>query len=80
MSVVRGSFPLVSLVCPALVERPTAAHLSCEAGSSPLHKVVYDLGTGGCFTNRTLVLNTYETRIVGGYIEVAVEPGFSGAA
>ena len=47
-------------------DRPTIA--------SPLHKEVYDLGTGECFTNPTLVLNTYETRVVGGFIEVAVEP------
>ena len=46
-------------------DRPTIA--------SPLHKEVYDLGTGECFTNPTLVLNTYETRVVGGFIEVAVE-------
>jgi nitrite reductase (NADH) small subunit len=46
-------------------DRPTIA--------SPLHKEVYDLGTGECFTDPMLVLNTYETRVVGGYIEVAVE-------
>jgi nitrite reductase (NADH) small subunit len=46
-------------------DRPTIA--------SPLHKEVYDLGTGECFSDPTLVLNTYETRVVGGYIEVAVE-------
>ncbi|TFD19297.1 nitrite reductase small subunit NirD [Cryobacterium sp. TMS1-13-1] len=48
-------------------DRPTIA--------SPLHKEVYDLGTGECFTNPTLVLNTYETRVVGGFIEVAVDTG-----
>ncbi|TFD63011.1 nitrite reductase small subunit NirD [Cryobacterium ruanii] len=53
-------------------DRPTIA--------SPLHKEVYDLKTGECFTNPTLVLNTYETRIVGGYIEVAVESGLLEAA
>ena len=46
-------------------DRPTIA--------SPLHKEVYDLGTGECFTNPALVLNTYQTRVVGGYIEVAVD-------
>ena len=191
MSVVRGSFPLVSLVCPVLVESPTVEHPDCEAGfttgkhggrlaeiwlayrgtnaqtrnpgertmtmtdqtmtvarptlvweracavtdlepswgeaalirmkqialfllspteiyavdhrdphteanvmargivgskgdrptiASPLHKEVYDLGTGECFTNPTLILNTYETRVVGGYIEVAVETGLLEAA
>ena len=53
-------------------DRPTIA--------SPLHKEVYDLGTGECFTDPTLVLNTYETRIIGGYIEVAVESGLLEAA
>jgi nitrite reductase (NADH) small subunit len=52
-------------------DRPTIA--------SPLHKEVYDLGTGECFTDPTLVLGTYETRVVGGYIEVAVETEFSPA-
>ncbi|TFD73881.1 nitrite reductase small subunit NirD [Cryobacterium gelidum] len=53
-------------------DRPTIA--------SPLHKEVYDLGTGECFTNPTLVLHTYDTRVVGGYIEVAVETGLLEAA
>ncbi|WP_104135449.1 MULTISPECIES: nitrite reductase small subunit NirD [unclassified Cryobacterium] len=53
-------------------DRPTIA--------SPLHKEVYDLGTGKCFTNPTLVLNTYETRVVGGFIEVAVETAYLEAA
>ncbi|MEL4318060.1 nitrite reductase small subunit NirD [Leifsonia sp. YIM 134122] len=43
-------------------ERPTVA--------SPLHKEVYDLGTGECFTNPALVLQTFRTRVVGGMIEV----------
>ncbi len=46
-------------------DRPTIA--------SPLHKEVYDLGTGECFTDPSLFLRTYRTRIVGGFIEVAVE-------
>lgn len=45
-------------------DRPTIA--------SPLHKEVYDLGTGECFTNPELVLGTYRTRVVGGFIEVEV--------
>jgi nitrite reductase (NADH) small subunit len=44
--------------------RPTIA--------SPLHKEVYDLETGECFTNPELRLATYNTRLVDGYIEVAV--------
>jgi nitrite reductase (NADH) small subunit len=43
-------------------DRPTIA--------SPLHKEVYDLGTGECFTDGSLQLRTYRTRIVGGMIEV----------
>ena len=46
-------------------DRPTIA--------SPLHKEVYDLGTGECFTDTALVLRTYRTRIVGGMIEVELE-------
>lgn len=44
--------------------RPTIA--------SPLHKEVYDLGTGECFTNPELRLASYATRLVDGYVEVAV--------
>ena len=46
-------------------DRPTIA--------SPLHKEVYDLGTGECFTDTALVLRTYRTRIVGGMIEVELD-------
>ncbi|WP_139416889.1 nitrite reductase small subunit NirD [Agromyces laixinhei] len=46
-------------------DRPTIA--------SPLHKEVYDLGTGECFTDGALALRTYRTRIVGGMIEVELE-------
>ena len=45
-------------------DRPTIA--------SPLHKQVYDLGTGECFSDPALSLQTYPTRVVGGFIEVAV--------
>ncbi len=44
--------------------RPTIA--------SPLHKEVYDLETGECFTNPELRLTSYATRMVDGYVEVAV--------
>jgi nitrite reductase (NADH) small subunit len=46
-------------------DRPTLA--------SPLHKQVYDLGTGECFTDAALVLRTYRTRVVGGMIEVELD-------
>ncbi|MDQ0028795.1 nitrite reductase small subunit NirD [Arthrobacter bambusae] len=44
--------------------RPTVA--------SPLHKEVYDLETGECFTNPELRLATYSTRLVDGFLEVTV--------
>lgn len=40
--------------------------------ASPLHKEVYDLETGECFTNPELRLTSYATRLVDGYVEVAV--------
>jgi len=46
-------------------DRPTVA--------SPLLKQVYDLGTGECFTDPALFLQTYRTRVVGGFIEVELE-------
>lgn len=45
-------------------DRPTIA--------SPLHKEVYDLETGECFSNPALALPTFQTRVVGGFIQVAV--------
>ena len=47
-------------------DRPTIA--------SPLHKQVYDLGTGECFTDPRLMLGTYRTRVVGGFLEVELPP------
>jgi len=38
--------------------------------ASPLHKEVYDLATGECLGTPELRLQTFGTRIVGGYIEV----------
>ena len=46
-------------------DRPTIA--------SPLHKEVYDLGTGECFTDPALTLRTYSTRVIGGMIEVELQ-------
>ncbi len=40
--------------------------------ASPLHKEIYDLQTGDCFSSPDLRLATYSTRIVGGFVEVAV--------
>lgn len=49
---------------PAVGDRPTIA--------SPLLKQVYDLGTGECFSDASLSLPTFRTRVVGGFIEVEV--------
>ncbi len=38
--------------------------------ASPLHKEVYDLGTGECFTDPSLFLQPFRTRVVGGFVEV----------
>ena len=45
-------------------DRPTVA--------SPLHKQVYDLEFGTCFTDPALSLATYPTRVLDGVIEIAV--------
>lgn len=42
--------------------RPTIA--------SPLHKEVYDLETGECFSNPGLRIEAFGTRIVDGFVEV----------
>jgi nitrite reductase (NADH) small subunit len=42
--------------------RPTIA--------SPLHKEVYDLETGECFTTPGLRLDAFSTRVTGGIVEV----------
>ncbi|GGV31488.1 nitrite reductase small subunit NirD [Paenarthrobacter nicotinovorans] len=44
--------------------RPTIA--------SPLHKEVYDLETGECFTNPELRLDAFTTRLVDGFVEVGL--------
>ncbi|WP_395242897.1 nitrite reductase small subunit NirD [Agromyces sp. MMS24-K17] len=45
-------------------ERPTVA--------SPLHKEVYDLGTGECLTDPSLALGTVPVRVVDGAVELAI--------
>lgn len=45
-------------------DRPTIA--------SPLHKEVYDLVTGECFTDPSLALRTYAARVVDGVVEIEV--------
>jgi nitrite reductase (NADH) small subunit len=43
--------------------RPTVA--------APLHKQVYDLGTGACLNDPSWQLRTYPTRVIDGWLEVA---------
>ncbi|VXC61826.1 Nitrite reductase (NAD(P)H) small subunit [Arthrobacter sp. 9AX] len=44
--------------------RPTIA--------SPLHKEVYDLETGECFSTPNLSIAAFRTRIVDGFVEIAL--------
>ncbi|MCS5723449.1 nitrite reductase small subunit NirD [Herbiconiux sp. CPCC 203407] len=59
-----GSYVMARGIVGSKGDRPTIA--------SPLHKQVYDLGTGECFSHPDLALGTFRTRIVGGFIEVEV--------
>ncbi|MEP6479644.1 MAG: nitrite reductase small subunit NirD [Rhodoglobus sp.] len=40
--------------------------------ASPLLKHVYDLGTGECYADSSLFLQTYRTRVVGGFVEIEI--------
>lgn len=40
--------------------------------ASPLHKQVYDLVTGECYTSATLHLQTFPIQVVDGFVEVGV--------
>ena len=67
----------VSQQDPATLANVMARGITGSRGSrptiaSPLHKEVYDLETGECFTNPDLRLPTFSTRLVDGYLEVAV--------
>ena len=42
--------------------------------ASPLHKDVFDLETGHCFTKETLALPTWRVRVADGIVEVAPRP------
>jgi nitrite reductase (NADH) small subunit len=59
-----GSYVMARGIVGSKGDRPTIA--------SPLHKQVYDLGTGECFTHPELALGTFRTRVVCGFIEVEV--------
>ena len=49
-----------------------------HTNASPLHKQVYSLETGECFTAPELRLPTFDVRVVEGRVEIAREPRVSG--
>jgi nitrite reductase (NADH) small subunit len=61
-----GSF----VMCRGIV----GSHGDRDTLASPLHKQVYDLATGECFSSPDLALPTYETRIEAGSVRVRVGP------
>jgi nitrite reductase (NADH) small subunit len=61
---VTGSYVMARGIVGSRGDRPTLA--------SPLHKQVYDLGTGECFSHPEFALGTFRTRVVGGFVEVEV--------
>lgn len=61
-----GAFVMARGIVGSKGDRPTIA--------SPLHKEVYDLATGECFSDPALSLEVYRTRVVGGFIEVETGP------
>lgn len=48
--------------------------------ASPLHKQVYDLATGECFTSADFTLPTFETRVESGSVQVRLAPDASARA
>ncbi|CAN5355074.1 hypothetical protein BH09ACT6_BH09ACT6_00580 [soil metagenome] len=61
-----GAFVMSRGIVGSKGDRPTIA--------SPLHKDIFDLETGFCFTSTTLSLPTWRVRIAGGTVEVARRP------
>ena len=59
-----GSFVMSRGIVGSRGDRPTIA--------SPLHKQVYDLATGECFTSTDLALDSYPVRIDGGVVLVGL--------
>jgi len=59
-----GSFVMSRGIVGSRGDRPTIA--------SPLHKQVYDLATGECFTSPDLVLDSHPVRIDGGVVLVGL--------
>ena len=46
------------------------SHGDRDTLTSPLHKQVYDLGTGECFSNPDLTLRTFDVRVDAGVVQV----------
>jgi nitrite reductase (NADH) small subunit len=61
-----GSFVMCRGIVGSRGDRDTLA--------SPLHKQVYDLATGECFSSADLTLPTFETRIESGTVQVRLAP------
>jgi len=69
---VTGSF----VMCRGIV----GSHGDRDSLASPLHKQVYDLATGECFSSADLTLRTFETRIESGAVLVRLAPEASASA
>lgn len=61
-----GSYVMSRGIVGSKGDRPTVA--------SPLHKQVYDLATGECFTSPDYALRTFPVRVDGGVVQVQVQP------
>jgi len=67
-----GSF----VMCRGIV----GSHGDRDTLASPLHKQVYDLATGECFSSADLTLPTFETRVESGSVRVRLVPEASARA
>lgn len=67
-----GSF----VMCRGIV----GSHGDRDTLASPLHKQVYDLATGECFSSADLTLPTFETRVDAGTVRVRLVPEASARA
>ena len=67
-----GSF----VMCRGIV----GSHGDRDTLASPLHKQVYDLATGECFSSADLTLPTFETRVEDGSVRVRLAPEASASA
>ncbi|WP_104163944.1 nitrite reductase small subunit NirD [Cryobacterium sp. N22] len=67
-----GSF----VMCRGIV----GSHGDRDTLASPLHKQVYDLASGECFSSADLTLRTFETRVESGSVWVRLVPEASARA